>query len=209
MGNCGCFSFFPSKNLGGMGDGGMIVTNDDILAEELRLIRVHGDITKYNHSVVGGNFRLDAMQAAILDVKLQHLHTWHAGRRHNAAVYKELFQQAGLVDGEFVQLPQVAYSEQVAPGEDVDFHIYNQYVIRVKNRDDLKQFLQEQSVGVAVYYPIPLHKQQCVSNLSVSKQSFVEAEKAAEETLALPIYPELTKPMQEYVVDRISAFYKN
>lgn len=207
MGDCGCFSFFPSKNLGGMGDAGMVVTSDSQLADWLRLIRVHGDITQYHHAIVGGNFRLDAMQAAILDVKLKYLNKWHADRRSNAAYYNKLFENAGLVKDGCVVLPEAVY-EKLSGEENRDFHIYNQYVIRVKDRNKLKDFLQRQSVGVAVYYPIPLHNQNCVADLAVSRQRFPEAEKAALETLALPIYPELTDEMQEYVVEQIRDFYK-
>ncbi len=208
MGRCGCFSFFPSKNLGGMGDGGMIVTNSEKFAADLRIIRVHGDISKYDHSVVGGNFRLDAIQAAVLNVKLQHLHKWHAARRQNATLYNALFKEAGLVEGGYVATPEAVYQEQAVAGDDVDYHIYNQYVIRVKNRNALRDYLLEQSIGVAVYYPIPLHKQKCISGLKASRVCLPEAEKAAEETLALPIYPELTSEMQEFLVERIRAFYK-
>lgn len=208
MGVCGCFSFFPSKNLGGMGDGGMVVTNSEKMDKDLRLIRVHGDISKYQHTVVGGNFRLDAMQAAILNVKLQHLPKWHAARRQNATLYNALFKEAGLVEAGYVACPQAVYQEAAATENGVDYHIYNQYVIRVKDRDALRDYLLEQSIGVAVYYPIPLHKQKCISELSASRLCFPEAEKAAAETLALPIYPELTSNMQEYLVDRIHAFYK-
>jgi dTDP-4-amino-4,6-dideoxygalactose transaminase len=249
MGVCGCFSFFPSKNLGGMGDGGMVVTNSEKMDKDLRLIRVHGDISKYQHTVVGGNFRLDAMQAAILNVKLRHLRRWHAARRQNATLYNALFKEAGLVEAGYVACPQAVYQEAAAVqngadsklhsdqdregkraatrqymeyGEEPhsaadkgiglkatwnDYHIYNQYVIRVKDRDALRDYLLEQSIGVAVYYPIPLHKQKCISELSASRLSFPEAEKAAAETLALPIYPELTSDMQDYLVERIRAFY--
>jgi dTDP-4-amino-4,6-dideoxygalactose transaminase len=208
MGACGCFSFFPSKNLGGMGDGGMVVTNSEKMAKDLRLIRVHGDISKYQHTVVGGNFRLDAMQAAILDVKLPHLPKWHAARRQNATLYNALFKEAGLVEAGYVATPRAVYQDAAAVEKGVDYHIYNQYVIRVKDRDALRDYLLEQSIGVAVYYPIPLHQQKCISDLPVSRLSFPEAEKAAAETLALPIYPELTSDMQEYLVERILAFYK-
>jgi dTDP-4-amino-4,6-dideoxygalactose transaminase len=208
MGVCGCFSFFPSKNLGGMGDGGMVVTNNDKLAKDLKLIRVHGDISKYQHAVVGGNFRLDAMQAAILNVKLPYLHEWHAARRQNATLYNALFKETRLVAAGLVTPPTAVYQEMAATEKEVDYHIYNQYVMRVKNRDELRDFLQQESIGVAVYYPVPLHKQRCIEDLAASRLSFPEAEKAAVETIALPIYPELTSEMQEYVVDRISAFYK-
>ncbi len=208
MGACGCFSFFPSKNLGGMGDGGMVVANTEQMARDLRLIRVHGDIGKYQHAVVGGNFRLDAMQAAILNVKLQHLPKWHAARRQNATLYNALFKEAGLVEAGYVATPRAVYQDAAAAEKGVDYHIYNQYVLRVKDRDALRDYLLEQSIGVAVYYPIPLHKQKCISGLAASRLSLPESEKAAAETLALPIYPELTSEMQEYVVERIRAFYK-
>jgi len=208
MGACGCFSFFPSKNLGGMGDGGMVVTNNDKLARDLKLIRVHGDISKYQHTVVGGNFRLDAMQAAILNVKLPYLPGWHAARRQNATLYNALFKESGLVAAGFVTPPAAIYQELATTEKGVDYHIYNQYVLRVQNRDGLRDFLQQQSIGAAVYYPIPLHKQKCIDGLPASRLSFPEAEKAAAETIALPIYPELSSDMQEYVVDRIRAFYK-
>lgn len=207
MGLCGCFSFFPSKNLGGMGDGGMVVTGNEKMAKDLRLIRVHGDISKYQHTVVGGNFRLDAMQAAILNVKLPHLPKWHAARRQNATLYNALFKEAGLVEAGYVATPRAVYQNAATAENGVDYHIYNQYVIRVKDRDALRDYLLEQSIGVAVYYPIPLHQQKCISGLAASRLSFPEAEKAAAETLALPIYPELTSDMQEYLVERIRAFY--
>ncbi len=206
MGDCGCFSFFPSKNLGGMGDGGMVVTSRDKLAHDLRLIRVHGDISKYQHAVVGGNFRLDALQAAILRIKLKYLPAWHAARRQNATLYNALFREAGLVEEGLVHLPEAVYAGQAA-GSGIDYHIYNQYVVRVAQRDALREFLLKESVGVAVYYPIPLHRQKCIADLPCSRCDLPEAEKAAAETLALPIYPELTSSMQEYVVDRIRAFY--
>ncbi|MBU0964901.1 MAG: DegT/DnrJ/EryC1/StrS family aminotransferase [Proteobacteria bacterium] len=208
MGACGCFSFFPSKNLGGMGDGGMVVTNSEKMAKDLRLIRVHGDISKYQHTVVGGNFRLDAMQAVILNVKLQYLQKWHAARRQNATLYNALFKESGLVEAGYVVTPQAVYQDAAAAGNGVDYHIYNQYVIRVKDRDALRDYLLEQSIGVAVYYPIPLHQQKCISDLAASRLSLPESEKAAAETLALPIYPELTSDMQEYLVERIRTFYK-
>jgi dTDP-4-amino-4,6-dideoxygalactose transaminase len=208
LGDCGCFSFFPSKNLGAMGDGGMVVTNDEQLGDSLRLIRVHGDITKYQHAIVGGNFRLDAMQAAILNVKLKYLPEWHAARRENAAYYNTLFKDAGLIDSGLVEPPKAVFADRAAGSSDIDFHIYNQFIVRVKKRDGLRAFLQEKSIGVAVYYPIALHQQKCIVDLPTSKLSFPESEKAANETLALPIYPELTRQMQEYVVEQISAFYK-
>ncbi|MCK5436996.1 MAG: DegT/DnrJ/EryC1/StrS family aminotransferase [Desulfobulbaceae bacterium] len=208
MGTAGCFSFFPSKNLGCMGDGGMVVCNDGRLAESLKIIRVHGGYPKYHHSVIGGNFRLDAIQAAILNVKLSHLPEWHRARRRNAALYDMLFEESGLVDGGRVRTPVAKYGgESEKESFEVDHHIYNQYVIRVPQRDKVKDFLQDQDIGTEIYYPIPLHKQKCLAGMGYSELSFPESEKASEETLALPIYPELTDEMQRYVVERIAAFF--
>lgn len=207
MGDAGCFSFFPSKNLGCMGDGGMIVTNNPDIAEELRILRVHGGAPKYHHDVIGGNFRLDAIQAAVLNVKLKYLPGWHAARRRNAGRYQQMFNQSGLVDSGHVSLPAAVYADKAEQQPEVHYHIYNQYVIRAKNRDALKEYLLSEGIGVEIYYPIPLHHQKCVAHLPLSKMSYPETEKAAAETLALPIYPELTEDMQEYVVDRIAAFY--
>lgn len=209
MGTAGCFSFFPSKNLGGIGDGGMITLQDDILAEMIERIRVHGGKPKYHHEVVGGNFRLDPIQAVALSVKLPHLPRWHEGRRQNALLYRTLFAQAGLVESDNVILPTEVYAQQAEEEKSPpDHHIYNQFVIRVKKRDQLLSFLQENQIGVEIYYPIPMHQQGCVKQLGLSLPEFPEAEKAAVETLALPIYPELTNEMQQYVVDKIGEFYK-
>ncbi len=207
MGDAGCFSFFPSKNLGCMGDGGMIVTSRFDLAQELPILRTHGGSPKYYHAVLGGNFRLDAIQAAILRVKLRYLPSWHAARRQNAATYVDLFADRGLVETGRVELPYIAYGEAAGEDQDIDCHIFNQFVIRARDRDGLKDFLLAEGIGVEVYYPVPLHQQKCVSHLAIAEQSFPETERAAAETLALPIYPELTSEMQAYVVDRIAAFY--
>ncbi len=190
MGKMGCFSFFPSKNLGGFGDGGMVTTDDEQMAESLRMLRVHGMKPKYVHRVVGGNFRLDALQAAVLRVKLKHLPRWTAGRRSNAERYRRLFAEAGLA------------GKVVLPG-DVPGHIYNQFVIRCPRRDGLRKFLEENGVGSEVYYPIPLHLQECFAGLGGRKGGLPHSERAAEETLALPIYPELTEEQQRYVVDQL------
>lgn len=209
MGTAGCFSFFPSKNLGGIGDGGMIVLNDDRLAEQLRIIRVHGGAPKYYHGVVGGNFRLDPIQAAVLTVKLAHLPEWHRARRGNADLYDRLFASSGLVDRGKVTLPVPVYRHLAAAEEpEPDFHIYNQYVIRVAERDNLLKYLHQEGVGAEIYYPVPLHRQRCVAHLGCNDLSFPEAERAAAETLALPIYPELTEAMQRYVVERIESFFQ-
>jgi dTDP-4-amino-4,6-dideoxygalactose transaminase len=191
MGELGCFSFFPSKNLGGFGDGGMVVSNDGELAEKVAMLRTHGSKPKYYHSVIGGNFRLDAIQAAVLRAKLRHLDRWTEKRRRNASLYDELF--GGLA----VETPHV---------EPHNFSIYNQYVIRVRQRDELMSFLKEKGVGCEVYYPLPLHLQKCYAELGYRKGDFPEAEKAAEESLAIPVFPELTEEQLRYVVEQIASF---
>ena len=197
IGNVGCFSFFPSKNLGGFGDAGLVTTNDDRLAHTVRLVRNHGMEPKYFHALVGGNFRLDAIQAAVLRVKLPHLARWTEGRRANAARYRQLFTDAGLAGT--VRLP----------AEHPDrFHIYNQFVIRVPDRDGLKAGLDAAGIGAEIYYPVPFHLQACFAHLGYEKGDFPQAEQAAAEVLALPIYPELTADQQQYVVDQIAAFYR-
>jgi dTDP-4-amino-4,6-dideoxygalactose transaminase len=209
FGAVGCFSFFPSKNLGGMGDGGMMTVQDAELAEQLDVIRVHGGKPRYYHGVVGGNFRLDAMQAAILDVKLRHLPRWHQGRRHNALIYEKLFQKTGLVDKGLVQLPLAAYRAYVDdPEEGADYHIYNQFVIRAQERDALRAYLLTQDVGVEIYYPVPLHRQGCLVKTGWQGPALPETDKAAAETLALPIFPELSEEMLGFVVARILEFYQ-
>ncbi len=194
MGQMGCFSFFPSKNLGAFGDGGMVLTNNEALAEMLRILRVHGGKPKYYHRIVGGNFRLDALQAAILRVKLKYLPAWTAARRSHAQKYRELFNEAGLRGR--VTLP-----------EDASGHIYNQFVIRISDRDRLQSFLKDRGIGTEVYYPLPLHLQECFRELGYKKGDFPHAERAAQESLALPVYPELTPAQQEFVVNRIGGFY--
>jgi len=206
MGLTGCFSFFPSKNLGGIGDGGMVVSREPAFAELLRTYRNHGANPKYYHSHIGGNFRLDPVQAAVLSVKLPHLAQWHRQRRANSQVYHDLFDQAGLT-GEHVTLPDPVYRD-VAGAEDHDFHIYNQYIIRVSRRDALREYLQQHSIGCEVYYPVCLHEQQCLAKYGYGDLSFPVAEKAAADSLALPIYPELSDEQQAFVVETISRFYR-
>jgi dTDP-4-amino-4,6-dideoxygalactose transaminase len=201
LGVMGCLSFFPSKNLGGIGDGGMVVTSDDGLAERLRLLRNHGAKPKYYHKIVGGNFRLDTIQAAALLVKLRHLDAWHKARQEHADRYRELFRQTGLADA--VRLPEVVDS---TPG--IRSHIYNQFVIGTPKRDALREFLSAQGIGTEIYYPVPFHLQECFRDLGYKAGDFPESERAARETLALPVYPELTPEQQAYVVDRIRQFYR-
>jgi dTDP-4-amino-4,6-dideoxygalactose transaminase len=199
MSEVGCFSFYPSKNLGGMGDGGFITTNDDELANRLKALRVHGSEERYYHKWVGLNSRLDGFQGAILRVKLPHLEGWTERRRDNAQIYRELFTDAGLA--EEISLP--VERENVR-------HIYNQYVIRVPNRrDDLRAFLTQQGIGTDIYYPVPLHLQECFAYLGYREGDLPESERAARETLALPIYPELRGEQQEYVVDKIAEFFRS
>lgn len=206
LGLCGCFSFFPSKNLGGIGDGGMIISNDTEFANNLTLNRNHGMEPKYYHPNVGGNFRLDPIQAAALRVKLPYLASWHKGRQKNADTYEKMFQQTSLLNEEKVSLPKKIYSEQ-AEKIDGNFHIYNQFILRVKDRDKLRDFLLANGVGCEIYYPVPLHKQACLRNYN-ENTSYPVAEKAADETIALPIYSELTDEMKQYVVDKVAEFYK-
>lgn len=191
IGTAGCFSFFPSKNLGGIGDGGMIVTNDESLYTRLRLMRNHGSEPKYHHKYIGGNFRLDPIQAAALLVKLPHLEGWSARRRANAAYYDAKFK------GTAVQTPYIS-PDCVT--------IYNQYVVRVPNRDEVVAHLRASGIGCEVYYPVPMHLQECFAYLGRRQGDFPEAEKAAKEVVALPVYPELSEAMQDYVVETILSF---
>ncbi|MGB2807198.1 MAG: DegT/DnrJ/EryC1/StrS family aminotransferase [Sedimentisphaerales bacterium] len=192
IGMAGCFSFFPSKNLGGIGDGGMIVTNDEQLYQRLFIMRNHGSKPKYYHKYIGGNFRLDPIQAAALLVKLPHLDDWSEARRRNAANYDK------KISGTVVQTPHISPD---------CISIFNQYVIRVPGRDELMAHLRGNNVGCEVYYPIPAHLQECFSYLGYKKGDMPESEKAANEVLALPVYPELTDTMKDYVVDTILAFF--
>ena len=197
LGDAGCFSFFPSKNLGGAGDGGMVVTRNRDLGERIRLLRTHGAHAKYFHSVVGFNSRLDELQAAVLRVKLPHLDAWIEARRRNAADYDELFLQAGLLG--CIQIPVELPMNR---------HIFHQYVIRCRKRDELRAALQSRGIGCEIYYPVSLHEQECFKNLGYVAADFPHAHAAAQQTLALPIYPELTHAQREYVVTCIAEFYK-
>jgi dTDP-4-amino-4,6-dideoxygalactose transaminase len=208
MGLAGCFSFFPSKNLGGIGDGGMVVTQDRSFAEKLVQMRNHGAYPKYYHSMVGGNFRLDPIQAAALRVKLPYLERWHAQRGTNARRYDKLLSAAGLVDAGHIALPTVVHENSSGKnGLRPNLHIFNQYVLRVERRDELREWLCKNDIGCEIYYPVPLHKQGCLA-AAVGAGQYPEAEKAADETIALPIYPELTEAMQTYVAEKIVQFYK-
>ena len=195
IGHYGCFSFFPSKNLGCFGDGGMVVTNDAFRAEKLSILRAHGAKPKYHHETIGGNFRLDALQAAVVLTKLRHLDAWTAARQANAKRYDQLFQRAGLIESGAVQTPNIVASR----------HVFNQYVIRVPDRNKLQVSLKEQGIATKVYYPIPLHLQECFSYLE-RHSDFPESERAARETLALPVYPELTESHAEGVVTTTRDF---
>ena len=197
LGDTGCFSFFPSKNLGGFGDGGLITTNDPSLADALSMLRVHGSRVRYLHEVIGINSRLDALQAVILHIKLKYLDQWAEGRRRNAAIYDRLFTAARIADRVTVPVTQAG-----------NFHVYNQYTIRAARRDDLRSHLKEAGIGTEIYYPLPMHLQNCFKDLGYQKGSFPVSERAAEEVLSLPIYAELSQEQLAYVVETITDFYR-
>ena len=201
LGDFGCFSFFPSKNLGGVGDGGIVTVNNPELTEQLRLKRVHGGEHKYYHRVIGGNFRLDPIQAAVIRVKLPHLNKWHKQRQDNADNYNELFAEAGLISK--VRTPYVEHPQSLK-----NPHIYNQYVIRAERRDELQSFLSENEIASEVYYPLPFHLQECFLHLGGKAGDFPVSETAAKEVLALPVYPGMTGAMRETVVEHIAKFYQ-
>lgn len=226
IGDMGCFSFFPSKNLGGFGDGGMVTTNDAALADRVKLLRNHGYRPKYYNKVVGGNFRLDAIQAAVLRVKLKYLDEWTAARQRNAARYRDLFNEAGLVidpqsvnfdsaqgstvkTAEGQSMPLASVPGVVLPTGPANMrHIYNQFVIRSGRRDELMEYLKQHKIGTEVYYPVPMHRQECFAELGHKENDFPSSECAAEETLALPIYPELTEEHLSSVVNAVTEFYE-
>jgi dTDP-4-amino-4,6-dideoxygalactose transaminase len=197
IGDVGCFSFFPSKNLGAFGDAGLCTTNDADLAERMRVLRVHGGKPKYFHALIGGNFRIDELQAAVLRVKLKYLDGWTEARQRNAAFYDHAFAAAAL--GDRVITPQAAAGQR---------HIFNQYVVRVHHRDALKKFLGERGIGTEIYYPVPLDRQACFAYLGYEPGCFPESERAAGETLALPIYPELTAEQLQHVVASVAEFFR-
>ncbi|MBS1516845.1 MAG: DegT/DnrJ/EryC1/StrS family aminotransferase [Bacteroidetes bacterium] len=213
IGHIGCFSFYPSKNLGCFGDGGLVTTNDETLAERLKIMRVHGGKPKYYHKVIGGNFRLDAIQAAVLNVKFPHLDSWTAKRQENAELYTNFFKDHGLAETEGkleyddknkVLLPEAVYKKYGLS----HYHIYNQYVIRVQNRDELRKHLTEKEIGTEIYYPVPFHLQECFADLGYKKGDFPVSEWCAADSVALPIYPELTNEQIEFTVKTINDFIK-
>lgn len=203
IGHAGALSFYPSKNLGGFGDGGMVLTNDGALAQKLKCLRVHGEEEKYIYSHIGGNFRLDALQAAILRVKLRHLESWQRTRQEKARVYDTKFIESGLVHQKLVKIPMPVFRER---GISL-YHTYHQYVIRIKERDRLQAHLRERGIGTSIFYPLPLHLQQCFSYIGHKKGDFPVSERVSREVLALPIYPELSEEKQDCVVSCISEFY--
>ena len=211
IGHIGCFSFFPSKNLGCFGDGGLVTTNNEELAEKIKILRVHGSKPKYYHKLVGGNFRLDSIQAAVLNVKFPYLDSWSEARRNNANEYLQLFKEMGLseVEGKLkfdkkneILLPKAVYKESNI----TNYHIYNQFVMKVKKRDELKKYLSSKGIGTEIYYPVPFHRQECFKHLNSSDIDYPYSNEASEKSLALPIYPELTKEQLSYVVETIRDF---
>lgn len=216
LGHIGCFSFFPSKNLGAFGDGGAVTTGEPDLAERMRILRVHGGKPKYYHKFVGGNFRLDALQAAVVRVKLKYLDGWTDGRQSNAALYNQLFTDMGLTDSivtlpvESSQLGEYAARRAAKPPFAGHRHIYNQYVLRFnRQRDELHAFLSERKIGSEIYYPVPLHLQECFAGWGYHTGEFPTSEAAASQTLAIPIYPELSEEQLQTVAHAIAHFFDN
>ncbi|MBU1101968.1 MAG: DegT/DnrJ/EryC1/StrS family aminotransferase [Bacteroidetes bacterium] len=211
IGDIGCFSYFPSKNLGAFGDAGVVTTNDDELAKKMTLLRVHGTEQAYFHKMIGGNFRIDAIQAAVLRVKLPHLDKWSEARRSNAALYKKYFLDAGLITEEgsleFDENNKVIFPKEIYKESGVtNYHIFNQFIVRVPKRDQLLEFLRSNDIGCAVYYPVPFHRQECFAYLNNNDADFPNSNMAAEQTIALPVFPELVPEQIEYVVSKIKEF---
>lgn len=211
IGLMGCFSFYPTKNLGAFGDAGLVTTNDDALATHLKQLRNHGMEPRYYHAIIGGNFRLDALQAAVLRVKLPHLPQWHQARRVNAAMYTDLFMQEGLSEGtgittfnerNRVLLPRPVYEDSGV----ADYHIFNQYTIRVQQRDELRTFLQKRGIGSEIYYPVPFHRQACYASMHIPDSTFPISNALADTVLALPIFPELNPEQIREVVVTVREF---
>lgn len=223
IGDIGCYSFFPSKNLGCFGDGGLVVTNNEELAKNLKIKRVHGGEPKYYHKVIGGNFRLDALQAAVISVKLPHLNSWSSARRKNAALYSKLLIEAGVAeetgrtsfdDNNRILLPKAVYKpesskDEIESTELPNYHIYNQYILRVEKRDALRDFLTKNNIGSEIYYPVPFHLQECFAELGYKKGDFPNSKFSADTSFAVPIYPELTSEQIHYVVEKIVEFLKS
>jgi dTDP-4-amino-4,6-dideoxygalactose transaminase len=215
IGDIGCFSFFPSKNLGCFGDGGIVTTNDEELYHMMKIMRMHGMEPKYYHKVIGGNFRLDSLQAAVLRIKLPQLDSWSAKRRENADTYTKLFIQAGLAEeaGKIkhdaknkILLPKAIYDNAAGVK---NFHIFNQFIIRVaEKRDELLDFIRKNEIGCDVYYPVPFHRQECFTYLNCNDEEYPVSNQAAVTSLALPIFPELTNEQLKFVVGTIAEFYK-
>ena len=203
LGDLGILSFYPAKNLGACGDAGMVLTNNQDLVDRMRLLRVHGSSNKYMYDILGGNFRMDAIQATVLRIKLKHLDSWIEERQQKAAGYEKLFNDAGLVEKGFIQTPKAVYRDSGLKY----FHTYHQYVIRADSRDELQSYMREKGVPSAIFYPMPLHLQKCFAYLGYKEGDFPESEKAASAVLALPIYPELSEENQQYVVTTIKDFY--
>lgn len=204
MGDLSILSFFPSKNLSCFGDGGMVLTDNETLAEKLKLLRAHGSRDKYFYEIVGGNFRLDALQAAVLRVKLKYLDGWLEKRREKAFYYDEKFKELGLMEEGWILPPKPLFKSFGLK----NYHTYHQYAVRAKERDALKKFLQERGIPTAIYYPLPLHLQKCFAYLGYREGDFPESERASKEVLALPIYPELSSGQQDVIVSSIAQFYK-
>ncbi len=203
FGRLGCFSFFPTKNLGAVGDGGMVVTSDSDLAEKVGILRAHGAKPKYYHRLIGGNFRLDSIQAAVLSVKLAYLDQWSKARQCNADQYRDIFEDTDLIEREHIRLPESVYRKEGVPF----YHIYNQFVIRAQSRDRLRDYLSAQGIATEVYYPVPFHQQECFRVYGYGEERFPEAELAARETLALPISPGLSEASINKIADSIRHFY--
>lgn len=199
LGDLGCFSFFPSKNLGGYGDGGFVTTRHKELADKVKTLRMHGEITKYHHALIGINSRLDSIQAAVLSVKLRYLDVWCEQRYERARSYDRLFHESGLVSRQVIRIPEIPSDKS---------HVFNNYVISAERRDDLKRYLADQGIQSEIYYPLPLHLQACFAHLGYKRGDFPAAEVAAGQVLALPMYPEMTIEQQQFVVSKITDFFR-
>lgn len=223
IGDIGCYSFFPSKNLGCFGDGGLVVTNDEEIAKKLKIMRVHGGEPKYYHKVIGGNFRIDALQAAVISVKLPFLNDWSSARRRNAALYTKLLLEAGLAEEpgktsfdekNKILIPKAVF-KPANEGEGFEsaslpnYHIYNQYILRVEKRGELRDFLAKNDIGTEIYYPVPFHLQECFADLGYKKGDFPYSEFSADTSFAVPIFPELTEEQIHFVVEKIVEFLKS